>query len=95
MAGRRGEKMLVLKLLTRFTKRLKRSSWNKSSHTWHLWALHRTGETTEEMTGMKEMTTEDAARKAVQVVVVEEDTVEKMDGKLFPPELQADPSMRR
>lgn len=86
--------MLVLKLLTRFIKRSKRSNWNRSLHTWHQWALHLTGETTEEMTGMTEMMTGDVVRKVVQVVVVE-DTVERMDGKLFPLELQADPSMRR
>ena len=64
MDGKREERTLVQRLLTRFTRRLKRSSWNRSLHIWHLWDHLLIGEMTG---GTTEMTIDEEVRKGAQV----------------------------
>ena len=67
MVGRKGEKTLVPRLLTRFIRRLRRSSWSKSLHTCPQGVLLLAGEmTTGGMIETIGMMTEEEVRREVQ-----------------------------
>ena len=56
--------MLARRQLTRYTRILKRNSWNRSLHIWHLWDHLLIGEMTG---GTTEMTIDEEVRKGAQV----------------------------
>ena len=71
MVGRKGEKMLGPRLLTRFIRRLRRSSCRRSLLTWRPWVLLLAGEMTGEMIGtIGMMTGEETRREVLEVRLV-------------------------